>query len=367
MEKHNAARSAATLASVLLFAAMLGACGKQADSSKPAARQGTLITVTQALRKDVEIIEETIGSVESPINPTVTAEVSGRVTRVLARAGQSIDKGQLLAIIDPDDLKLSRDTAQSEAGRIEALLANQNKVVERNQQLVAEGFISKNVLDESVSQQKALQEQLAGAKSQLSMARSSITKTRVISPLDAQVQTPIVSEGDYVSVGTPMFEIVSTRVLNVYLPFPETVAPRLRTGLPVRISSPATAGEPIEAKIAEIKSVVGASNRAVQAIVRLQNRAGWKPGASVNAQVVLETRPGGIVVPEQSVVLRPAGKVVYVIDGGKAAQRVVTTGFKNDGMIEILSGLQAGETIALDGAGFLSDGAAVNVQTTSSS
>lgn len=362
MQNHNAARSAATLTFVLLLSAVLGACNQPADSSKPAARKGTLITVTQAQQQDIEVIEETIGSVESPINPTVTAEVAGRVTRVLARAGQSVGKGELLAIIDPDDLKLSRDAARAEAGRIEALLANQNKVVERNQQLVAEGFISKNVLDEAISQQKALQEQLAGAQSQLSMVGSSLTKTRVVSPLDAQVERPIVSEGDYVSVGTPMFEIVSTRVLNVYLPFPETVAPRLRTGLPVRLSSPATAGEPIEARIAEIKSVVGASNRAVQAIVRLQNRAGWKPGASVNAQVVLETRPGGIVVPEQSVVLRPAGKVVYVIDDGKAAQRVVTTGFKNDGMIEILSGLQAGETVALDGAGFLSDGAAVNVQ-----
>lgn len=362
MQNHNAARSAATLTSALLLAAVLGGCDKPADSSGPAARKGTLITVTQAQQQDIEVIEETIGSVESPINPTVTAEVAGRVTRVLARAGQSVGKGELLAIIDPDDLKLSRDAARAEAGRIEALLANQNKVVERNQQLVAEGFISKNVLDEAISQQKALQEQLAGAQSQLSMAGSSLTRTRVVSPLDAQVQRPIVSEGDYVSVGTPMFEIVSTRVLNVYLPFPETVAPRLRTGLPVRLASPATAGAPIEAKIAEIKSVVGARNRAVQAIVRLQNRAGWKPGASVNARVVLETRPGGIVVPEQSVVLRPAGKVVYVIEGGKAAQRVVTTGFKNEGMIEILSGLQAGETVALDGAGFLSDGAAVNVQ-----
>lgn len=362
MERHNAACSAATLASMLLLAAALSACDKGTDASGPAVRKGTLITVTQVQQKDVEVIEETIGSIESPINPTVTAEVSGRVTRVLARAGQSVGKGDLLAIIDPDDLKLSRDAARAEAGRIEALLVNQNKVVERNQQLVAEGFISKNVLDEAISQQKALQEQLAGAKSQLSMVGSSLNRTRVVSPLDAQVERPIVSEGDYVSVGTPMFEIVSTRVLNVYLPFPETVAPRLRAGLPVRLSSPATAGEPIEAKIAEIKTVVGASNRAVQAIVRLQGRAGWKPGASVNAQVVLETRPGGIVVPEQSVVLRPAGKVVYVIDGGKAAQRVVTTGFKNDGMIEILSGLQAGETVALDGAGFLSDGAAVNVQ-----
>jgi membrane fusion protein, multidrug efflux system len=363
----NAASRTAILPAALLFAAMLVCgCDRQADSAKPAARPGTLITVAQALQKDVEVIEETIGSVESPINPTVTAEVSGRVTQVLARAGASIRKGQLLAVIDPDDLKLSRDAARAEAGRIEALLSNQNKVVERNRQLVGEGFISKNVLDEAVAQQKALEEQLSAARSQLSMVRSNITKTRVLSPLDAQVERPIVSEGDYVSIGTPMFDIVSTRVLNVYLPFPETVAPRLRVGLPVRISSPATAGEPIEARIAEIKTMVGTSNRAVQAIVRLQNQPGWKPGSSVTGRVVLETRPGGIVVPEQSVVLRPAGKVVYVIDNGKAVQRIVTTGFKSGDMIEILSGLQAGETVALDGAGFLSDGAAVNVQAASS-
>lgn len=62
-------------------------------------------------------------------------------------------------------------------------------------------------------------------------------------------------------------------------------------------------------------------------------------------------------------VLRPAGKVVYVIEGGKAMQRVVNAGVKRDGWVEILSGLKRGETVALDGAGFLTDNAAVNVQT----
>ena len=84
-------------------------------------------------------------------------------------------------------------------------------------------------------------------------------------------------------------------------------------------------------------------------------------GGSVNARVVLEVKNDALMVPEQSVVLRPAGKVVYVIAANRAAQRVVETGLKQDGLQEILKGLAPGEVIATDGAGFLSDGAAVTL------
>jgi membrane fusion protein, multidrug efflux system len=338
-------------------------CGQATDSAaKPAAQKRTLITVAEAKQTRFEIIEETVGTVESPINPTVMAEVPGRVTRVTARAGAAVRQGELLAVIDADDLKLARRSAAAEAARIDALLANQNTVVERNRELVKSNFISRNALDESIAQQRALAEQLDAAKAQLARVESDLARTRVLSPLDGRVDVPIVSEGDYVAVGTPMFRLLSTRVLNVYLPFPETVAPRLRVGLPVRLSSPSVSAAPIEATVSELKPAVGASTRALNAIVRLRDAPGCRPGASVTASVVLDVREAAVVVPEQSVVLRPAGTVVYVIGDGKAAQRVVTTGFKRDGMIEIATGLQPGEVVALDGAGFLTDGAPVTVQ-----
>ena len=68
------------------------------------------------------------------------------------------------------------------------------------------------------------------------------------------------------------------------------------------------------------------------------------------------------MVPEQSVVLRPAGKVVYALDNGTARQRVVETGMRQEGMQHVTKGLAAGESIAVDGAGFLTDGAAVTVR-----
>ena len=77
---------------------------------------------------------------------------------------------------------------------------------------------------------------------------------------------------------------------------------------------------------------------------------------------MIEEHPDAVVVPETSVVLRPAGTVVYVVENNTASQRVVTTGVRQNGGVEILGGLKAGETVAVDGAGFLTDKAAVTVK-----
>ena len=163
-----------------------------------------------------------------------------------------------------------------------------------------------------------------------------------------------------------MFEIVSVKRLRAHVPFPETAAARVRIGLPVRLTTPTAPGETVTGTVSDIKPVVGASSRAVEALVRFDNPGNWQPGASVNTEVVIAARPQAVLVPETSVVMRPAGKVVYVIEDGKARARVVETGVRSAGRIEVTKGLTGGETVARDGAGFLTDGATVKVKETPS-
>lgn len=339
----------------------LAACGGKSDSAaKSKGPAATQITVTHSKQVDFEVVETTVGTVESTIDPRITAEVAGRIRQVLGRAGAAVTQGQLLAVIDPADLRLQQQAAAAEMRRAQALLANQTAVVERQQALLQKGFLSQSSVDDARAQQNALTQLLDVAKAQLAIAERNIVKTRVLAPFDAKIERPIIAEGDYVKIGDPMFELVSTRVLNVYLPFPETLVSRLKVGQKVKLHSPASGS--LEAQIAEIKAGVGANNRAVNAIVRLREQTGWHPGTTVDAAVTVEVRPGAIVVPEQSVVLRPAGKVVYLVEGRSAKQRVVEAGLKRDGWVEIRAGLKPGETVVLDGAGFLTDNAPVNVQ-----
>ena len=175
---------------------------------------------------------------------------------------------------------------------------------------------------------------------------------------------PLVSGpvGDYVKVGDPLFQIIATQKLHAHLPFPEGVASRLKVGLPAKLSSPSSPGQLITSQIDEIKPLVGTNSRAVDAIVKIDNKDGfWKPGASVNGAVTVARHSGTLMVPEQSIVLRPAGKVVYVISDGKAEQRIVETGVRQQDGVEIISGVKAGDVIAFDGAGFLTDKAAVTL------
>jgi len=114
--------------------------------------------------------------------------------------------------------------------------------------------------------------------------------------------------------------------------------------------------------IRELKPMIGETNRAVDVIADVTDEAGWQPGASVKGEIILGEHPDAVLIPEQSLVLRPAGEVVYVIQHNVAIQKIVKTGMRQDGKIEILEGLKANETIAKDGAAFLTDQAKVNIE-----
>ena len=346
-----------------LALALVAGCGGDAESAKrPAGPRAVLITAVSVQPRSLEVYEEVVGSVENIADPKISAEVAGRVTRVLGFTGKKVKQGDLLAEIDAQDFQIQSRGDTAEIKRLQALLANQERVVERQQKLVSQGFISQNALDEALAQRTVLREQLAAARVRAESTGRSLGKTRVVAPIDGEIETQVVATGDYVKVGDPLFALVGMSRLRAHLLFPESAANRIRPGLKVALESPAAPGRIVETRIDDIKPTVNAGNRALDAIVRFDSDDGaFRGGGSVNARVVIDVKPDALMVPEQSVVLRPAGKVVYVVTEGRVAQRQVETGLKQDGWQEIVKGLTAGEVIAADGAGFLSDGAAVTL------
>jgi RND family efflux transporter MFP subunit len=345
---------------------VLGACDKKPEEKKPAGPPPTLITATQVKSGAFEVTEDTLGTLEAVIDPKLGAEVAGKIDKVLAFAGKAVKRGETLAVIDAADFALQNQAEQAEVKRLGALLAQQDRLVERQQSLAAKGFISQNAADDVKAQRAAIAEQLAAAQARASLGKRSLGKTTVTAPHDGVIENQLVSPGDYVKVGDPLFLLISNQRLRAHLPFPESAAPRLRPGQPVKLTSPQAPGKLFEAKIADIRPSVAESSRALDVIVDLDGQGMLKAGGTVNASVLISAKEAALVVPEQSVVLRPAGKVVYAIveeDGQKKVQqRVIQAGAKKGGVIEILSGLKEGETVAEDGAGFLTHGAAVAIK-----
>lgn len=352
-----------SLALALAAALLVQGCGGNAESARKAAGPpAVLITASTVQPRTLEIYEEVVGSLENVMDPTVAAEVAGRVTRVLGFTGKKVKRGEVLAELDTQDIEIQSRADQAEIARLTSLLQQQERVVERQQKLVGQGFISQNALDDAITQRNALREQLAAARAKAEGTRRGLSKSRVVAPIDGEIESQIVAAGDYVKLGDPLFKLVGVQDLRAHLFLPENAASRIRPGLKVLLASPAAPEKVFEARIDEIKPTVVAASRALDAIVKFRAEGpAFRGGGTVNARIVVAVREGALMVPEQSVVLRPAGKVVYVVREGVVEQRVVETGARQAGLYEITKGLNAGEVVAADGAGFLTQGAAVTL------
>ena len=343
-----------------LIAFTMLAC-KQQTAPSPSASKGTRITVTHIQHQDLEISEEVVGNLEGLVAPIISAEVAARISALYVTQGQAVKQGQVLAIMDNTDFSLQHVAASAEVARVSALLENQQKVVNRARGLVEKNFISQAGLETELTQEQNLKEQLASAKAQLNVIAHTRDKTTLRSPISGVVEKRWVDTGGFVKVGDPIVQIVSPQHLRAHLLFPERMVAKIAVGLKVRLRTP-TSPSMIESQIRELKPLVNADSRTLEAIVDINHAPhGWQAGGSVNGQVILDVHPSAKMLPEQSLVLRPVGEVVYAIRGNRAIQIPVTSGLHLAGKVEVLGNLSDHEVIAVDGAGFLAHNALVKI------
>lgn len=323
------------------------------------AEQATVVSVSPVIRDTLVRTEEAMGWIESTAAPTVTAEVLGRVQTVLADAGQGVEAGTVLATIDDSRQRLEIEGLEAEVQRIGILMADLRRTVDRYQRLVARKALPREQLDSTRAQLQALSKQQQATRARLKDAKRRLNKTMVRAPVTGRIEQRLVSAGDFVDIGTPLYRMVTDNKLRIILPFPENAASRLRPGQKVILSSPLMPEHRVTGRIDQLRPAINSRSRAIETITYLENPGTWRPGATVNGTVITAVREEALLVPARAVVRRPAGEVVYQILNRTARQVPVTTGQRQGNLVEIVSGLSGDEKIAVDGAGFLSDGVPV--------
>lgn len=344
---------------LLCVAALLPGCSR--EQAPPTPVQGTLIGTAHAVARDVPVVATSIGRLESRAAPHVAAEIDARVLRLAVDEGDTVRAGDTLAELDATPYALELEAAGAELARVDTLRANEERRVKRFEELAARGSISREQLDDARAQLAMLHAQRDAVAARARIAEDQHARAVVRAPLAGRIERRLVSAGDFARRGTPLFAIATSNALRALLPVPEPLAREITPGLAVELDSPLSPGRRLAGRVTELRPAVGEANRAVWVIVDVDDAGDWRPEATVRARIVLRTRADAVVVPAPSVVRRPAGDVVYAIVDGRAAQRVVSTGERIDGLVEIREGLVAGATVAVEGAGYLSDGAPVRL------
>lgn len=346
--------------SILLLVGLTAACSEQAeDTLTSAADRATSVTVAQATPRDIDYVLKALGSVESIHHPTLSAETSGQIVSVNISEGQSVEVRQQLATIDNTLHEIEAAKAQADLKRQSVVLENQRRVVDRLKRLEKSQSVSKDQLEDEQAQLEMMEAQRDIAQKQWEQAQYMVSKTKVLAPQAGLIARRHISLGDYVTVGKPLFDLVSVSRLKARLSFPEHDADKIAVGKEVRLTSPAAPDVLAIGEVTGINPQISIHNRSIEVTVEFDNPGGWLPGASVDATMVIDTHAGALTVPATSVVSRSDTTVVFVVEGDKARMVEVTLGWSEVDWVEITNGIAATDRLVVQGAGLITDGSAL--------
>jgi len=346
--------------SLFFIMAMTVHGAKQKDDQKKG--KTTPITICTVKSQTILITEESVGRIEARFAPLVSAEETGLILNIFAETGQYVTAGDELAKIDNQAYLNAEDTRKAEVQRLKTLIANQKKTVKRYRNLLKKNSIPQDRMDTAEVTLAALKNQLDAAEAGLADSTRRKGKTQCTAPISGWIEKRFVTPGDFVNMGKPLFQITSDKKLRIILPFPESVASKFKKGQKVLLNTPITPDISIESSISKIRPSINTRNRAVEVIVDINNPESWRPGASINGTVIIKKQPDTMMVPDKSVIRRPVGEVVYVIDQNVAKERKVITGLRIGDSLEIVNGVRKGDIIAVFGASYLTDNARIQVQ-----
>ncbi len=331
------------------------------QEKEPSTTRSIPVTFTKAKMEELTVTVTALGTLESPHTPRISAEVAGKLLIVTVDEGDRVKPGQVLAKLDTELYQIELTKVEADLQRLQAVISNQQTNVQRLYTLLKKQTVPQHDYDGAQTELAISEAQVLGLQARLKEIHYYLGKSNILSPIQGAIRQRLVTVGDFVQPGTPLFQLVVTDQLRARLFLPETIAPQIKIDLPVTLSLGMETTSVITATISRLNPVLETGNRALEVLVEFTNEQDWKPGYTAKGLITLE-KHHSVLVPEISVVKRLIGEVVYLVKNNQATQRSVKTGIRKDGLVEILEGVSVGEAIVVDGAHFLSDGATIDIR-----
>ncbi|HKU54702.1 MAG TPA: efflux RND transporter periplasmic adaptor subunit [Rhizomicrobium sp.] len=345
--------------------------------AKQAGRRGLInqgaqsVVVAKAISGDINVTLNALGTVTPLATATVRPQVSGMLIKLNFNEGEMVKAGQTLAQIDPRPYQAALDQARGQLARDAATLANAKVDLARYQALLAQSAISQ--------QQVATQQALVGSsegvvvsdQANVETARINLGYTNIVSPVAGRAGIHLVDIGNIVQANQAAGIVVVTQLqpMSVLFTIPEDsvhkVLDRVNGGatLPVDAYDRSQTAKITSGNLSAVDTVVDPTTGSVKLRALFDNQdSKLFPAQFVNIRLLIETLHNQTVVPAAAIQRGADGSFVFVVTPEKTVnQRNVTTGVQDGNNIQILSGIKPGDTVVVDGADRLRDGADVEI------
>lgn len=354
------------------LALLLASCSKDASNEStqpneapPVTTTSSSLTVqlTQPRQEDWRKVLSAHGPIAAWQESMVGAEVGGvRITQVLVNVGDSVRKGQALAVLRSENLQADVQASKAALNEARTALSEISSNVVRARQLRDSGFISAQEMERTENQEKTAKARIDSLTAQLAVSNLRLSQAQVLAPVDGIVSVRKAVAGMSPQAGEELFRLIVQSRLEWQAEVAAVDLAALKTGLQVSLTAPG---------IQEISGVVRAVSPSVDPRTRQgtvyvdlpvqgAQKAGFRAGMFASGQFNLASTPA-LTLPVTAVQLRDGFNVVFEVKQNKVYLHHVELGRRLGDRVEIVSGINQDSQIVLSGVGFLNDGDTVKV------
>ena len=274
------------------------------------------------------------------------SEAAGKVVGIYFEEGKSVTRNQLLLKVDDAEL-------QAQLKRTEYQLKLMGERLNRQRILLEKDAVSREEFDQVQTDYNILE-------TDIDLLKTKIAKTEIRAPFSGTIGFRGVSLGSYLQVNTVIARLIDQSKLKLEFAIPEKYGALYLTGKKIMFRSEVSPDE-LEAVVYAIDPKIDIATRAIT-VRGIYNNVGGKLAAGMFARInlIVNQSDAVLLIPTESIVQEMDGKKVWVVSNGKAKSQTITTGFRTNNQVEVLTGLQVGDTIMVTGLMQVREGVAVS-------
>jgi RND family efflux transporter MFP subunit len=345
--------------------APLAACSGGSRAAEETAPRGLAVRTATVETRDLPEEVVLTGTLEPRSQVQVVAEVQARLERVLREEGSRVGRGEVLAVLDDTDYRLSNDRARAALAVAEANRAHAQAEKERADNLLKTGGITDRDHLAAQVQQQVADASLAQARAEVAIAGQALARTQVRAPFAGRVAKRFPDPGAMLAPGAPLFTLVDDSVFEFRASVASKDWAKVKVGAAVELAIDALGGARVVGRIARVEPLVDERSRSFRVVVEVPGREDLVGGLFARAAVRVGVVPGALVVPPSALVRDgsdPSSAEAFVVRGGKAEKVRLALGVEAPDGVQVRSGLAAGDAVVLDPPTALASGAPVLVQ-----
>jgi RND family efflux transporter MFP subunit len=349
-------RTMKRLLAVALLAAMVGGCGgnaakKDSTSAGPETALLTTRDLAEVTRRDVATGVPVQGTLKPLADVNLLAPFPDVIEEVLVKEGQAVQRGQVLARMRMTSVAPAAASAEAQR-RIAAA------DYQRMQNLLKEGAVAERDVENAEAQLRA-------AEAAAAVGHKRLDEATVRAPFAGVVAERFLQSGDRVGDGDRLFRIVNTDQLEFTASVTTEALGQLKPGAPVALTVSGLEGRQVSGQVSRVNATVDPATRQVKVYVVVPNRDHRLAGDMfASGRIVLKQAKAALAVPGAGVTTATDGSAYsWVVSGGTLHRRAVTVGLRDElnDLVEVRSGLQAGDKLIISAAQGLMDGQPVQL------